>query len=140
MRIQNKKRVVFLSHTCQIINANREKLFSVIHHHKFLLTVNLLCQIKLDKTYWSIFYQIKRVYKVVYILIEKKEMNCSTQRLTNLINDYSILVFSSLSILITITIFVFIVYHLIKRKNSPHRVALLLTGNMYFAYYFYSLF
>ena len=60
-------------------------------------------------------------------------MNCSTDRLINLIIDSSILSLSSASILISFIIIVFIVHHLIKTKTSPHRVALLLTGNMYFA-------
>jgi hypothetical protein len=49
----------------------------------------------------------------------------------NIIIDYSIIIFSSISICISTGMFAFIVYHLVKTRNSPNRVALLLTGNMY---------
>jgi hypothetical protein len=60
-------------------------------------------------------------------------MNNSTQRVVNIIIDSSIIGFSIASILISSIMLIFIIYHLIKRKKSPHQVALLLTGNMYFA-------
>ncbi|CAF0963939.1 unnamed protein product [Adineta steineri] len=58
-------------------------------------------------------------------------MNSSIHQLTNLIIDTSIIVMSSLTICLSFGIFCFILYHLIKRKHSANRVALLLIGNMY---------
>ncbi|CAF1135816.1 unnamed protein product [Adineta steineri] len=60
-------------------------------------------------------------------------MNSSTQYITNLIIDYSIIGFSSTGILISISMLTFILYHIIKNKIKSIRIALLLTGNMYFA-------
>ncbi|CAF1029813.1 unnamed protein product [Adineta steineri] len=63
-------------------------------------------------------------------------MNSSTHRLANIIIDCSIITLTSISICISTGIFSFIIYHVIKFKNSPHRVALLLTANIYFAILF----
>jgi hypothetical protein len=60
-------------------------------------------------------------------------MNSSTSHISNIIIDCSIIALSSGSICISIGVFGFIIYHLTKTRNSPHRVALLLTANMYFA-------
>lgn len=60
-------------------------------------------------------------------------MNCSTEYVINIIIDCSIIGFSSASILIAITMLIFIIYHLIKIRNNPNQVALLLTANIYFA-------
>lgn len=63
----------------------------------------------------------------------------STWRITNIIIDCSILTLSSVSVFISVGIFGFIVYHLIKKRNSPNRVALLLTANIHLALLFSSI-
>lgn len=62
---------------------------------------------------------------------KKPKMNSSTEYLTNQIIDYSIIISSSISLCISFLMFIFIIYHLKKRPNSPNQVTLLLTANMY---------
>lgn len=65
-------------------------------------------------------------------------MNSSTHRITNIIIDSTILTTSSISVCISTGMFGFILYHVIKTKKSPNRVALLLTANIYLALLFSS--
>lgn len=58
-------------------------------------------------------------------------MNSTRERLINITIDCIIIGFSSISSLISITMFTFIIYNLIKRRTNPNRIALLLTANMY---------
>ncbi len=66
-------------------------------------------------------------------------MNLSAQQTVNVIIDSLIITSSSVSVCISFGMFGFIVYHLIKTRNSPHCVALLLTANMYLALLFTSI-
>ncbi|CAF0866170.1 unnamed protein product [Adineta steineri] len=63
-------------------------------------------------------------------------MNSSTNRIGNIIIDCSIISLTSISICISTVVFGFIVYYLIKIKNSPNQLALLLTGNVYLSILF----
>ena len=63
-------------------------------------------------------------------------MNSSTQQVTNIILTSSIITLSSISICISTGVLGFIIYHLFKTRNSPNRVVLLLTANMYLALVF----
>ncbi|CAF3605260.1 unnamed protein product [Adineta steineri] len=58
-------------------------------------------------------------------------MNSSTRQVPNIIVDSSIIILASIKICISASLFGFITYHTIISKNSPHRVALLLTANVY---------
>jgi len=60
-------------------------------------------------------------------------MNSSTLRIPYIIIDSSIITLSLGSICISAGIFIFITYHLIKKRNSPNRVALILAANVYLA-------
>ena len=57
-------------------------------------------------------------------------MNSSTYYTLNIVID------SSINICLSTSLFIFIIYHVIKTKNSPNRVALYLTANMYLALVF----
>lgn len=59
-------------------------------------------------------------------------MNASTQPLLLMV-DYWILATSSIDVLLSSGLFVLLIYHVVKDRNSPNRVALLLTANIYLA-------
>lgn len=57
---------------------------------------------------------------------------------TNMIVLDSLVIFSSIiGILSSFSMMIFIVYHITKRKNSPNRVPLFLTSNMYLSIFFF---
>ena len=58
-------------------------------------------------------------------------MNSSTRQVANIIIDSWIITLSSIRICISAGLFGFIIYYTIKSKTSVHRVALLLTANVY---------
>lgn len=60
-------------------------------------------------------------------------MSSTSEHKFNIAVDLLILILSSVGICSSLSIFCFIFYHIIKRKNSPSRVALLLTANVYFS-------
>ncbi|UJR11265.1 hypothetical protein I4U23_015447 [Adineta vaga] len=65
-------------------------------------------------------------------------MNSSTYQLPNILIDCSIITFSAITICISLAILQLILSELIERKNFPHRVASLLTANVYLSLFFFS--
>ena len=63
-------------------------------------------------------------------------MNSSTQETRKIIIDYSIIILALINICISTGLFTCLMYHVIKTRNSPNRVILLLIANMYLALLF----
>lgn len=66
-------------------------------------------------------------------------MNSSLQRVESIVINSTTIALSSISLCVSIGMFLFISFHLRKMKTSPNRVALLLTTNMYLAMLLFSL-